>query len=97
VRRYDIFWSTIIIAGFINALDDYSEGAVLELPLSDRAITRREEIRKYRAPEPKRLPESNAFGADRIYRSPSTGRAEALHDAMASITIIALGIVSRIE
>jgi len=55
VRRYDIFWSTIIIAGFINALDDYSEGAVLELPLSDRAITRREEIRKYRAPRTEKV------------------------------------------
>ena len=55
VRRCDIFWSTIIIAGFINALDDYSEGAVLELPLSDRAITRREEIRKYRVPRTEKV------------------------------------------
>jgi len=45
----------IIIAGFINALDDYSEGAVLELPLSDRAITRREEIRKYRVPRTEKV------------------------------------------
>ena len=45
----DDHWSKIIAAGFISALDDYAEDAVLELPQSDRAITGREEIRKYRA------------------------------------------------
>jgi hypothetical protein len=45
----DDHWSKIIAAGLINALDNYAEDAVLELPQSDRAITGREEIRKYRA------------------------------------------------
>jgi len=45
----DDHWSKIIAGGFISALDNYAEDAVLELPQSDRAITGREEIRKYRA------------------------------------------------
>jgi len=43
----DDHWSETIAGGFISALDNYAEEAVLELPGPDCAITGRKKIRKY--------------------------------------------------
>ena len=42
----DDHWNTIIADGFIEALEIYTEDAILELPQSEYTISGREEIRK---------------------------------------------------
>ena len=51
----DDHWNKIITNGFINALEIYTEDAVLELPQSKHTISGREEIRKYRATKSEKI------------------------------------------
>jgi len=45
----DNHWNKIIADGFVNAVEIYTEDAVLELPQSGQTISGREKIGKYRA------------------------------------------------
>lgn len=45
----DNHWNKIIADGFVNAVEIYTEDAVLELPQSGQTISGRDEIGKYRA------------------------------------------------
>jgi len=51
----DNHWNKIIADGFVNAVEIYTEDAVLELPQSGQTISGREKIEKYRATKSEKI------------------------------------------
>ena len=51
----DNHWNRIIADGFVNAVEIYTEDAVLELPQSGQTISGREKIGKYRATKSEKI------------------------------------------
>ena len=51
----DNHWNKIIADGFVNAVEIYTEDAVLELPQSGQTISGQEKIGKYRATKEEKI------------------------------------------